>query len=261
MALGSTNLLYQHRQVLFHVESPAVSKTFIHHTPEYSTRRVIDRPAMDPAKHDYSPSRFLKYHRYTVGLATGQPDSQSLKSWKTYHNYMKKVSLEFVSVLSTGLGLFLLSTIQVSAQPLVKNTPTGSLTDGANISINPEEPLPANGTVSVSTEGVTDTDMNIIPPEGVTVIISNDTATVTNQEVDIATAEGEDEGGDAEDEGGDAGDEGDEGDPGGGDGEEDEGGEPGEGSQLPLPGFGSGEGSGSNIGSNGASNGGGGGFR
>ena len=131
---------------------------------------------------------------------------------------MKKVSLKFLSILSTGLGLFLLSTIQVSAQPLVI---TGTLTDGANISINPEEPLPANGTVSVSTEGVTDTDMNIIPPEGVTVIISNDTATVTNQEVDIATAGGEDEGGDAGDEGGDAGDEGDEGDTGGGDEEGD----------------------------------------
>jgi hypothetical protein len=104
---------------------------------------------------------------------------------------MKKVSLEFVSVLSTGLGLFLLSTIQVSAQPLVMNTP-------GNISINPEEPLPANGTVSVSTEGVTDTDMNIIPPEGVTVIISSDTVTVTNQAVDIAT---EDEGDGDEDEG------------------------------------------------------------
>jgi TATA-binding protein-associated factor Taf7 len=94
---------------------------------------------------------------------------------------MKKVSLELVSVLITGLGLLLLSTTQVSAQPLV--------TDGANISINPVEPLPANGTVSVSTEGVTDTDMNVIPPEGVTVIMSNDTVTVTNQEVDIATAE------------------------------------------------------------------------
>ena len=101
---------------------------------------------------------------------------------------MKKVSLEFVSVLSTGLGLFLLSTIQVSAQPLVKS---GTLTDGANISINPEEPLPANGTVSISTEGVTDTDMNVIQPEGVAVIISNDTVTVTNQEVDITTAEGD----------------------------------------------------------------------
>jgi hypothetical protein len=109
---------------------------------------------------------------------------------------MKKVSLKFVSVLSTGLGLFLLSTIQVSAQPLVKDPP--GTPDGVDISINPEEPLPANGTVSVSTEGATDTDMNVFPPEGVTVIISSDTVTVTNQAVDIAT---EDEGDGDEDEG------------------------------------------------------------
>jgi hypothetical protein len=107
---------------------------------------------------------------------------------------MNKSSLEFVSVLSTGLGLLLLSTIQVSAQPLVPSSPTGTLTDGVNISINPEEPLPANGTVSISTEGATDTDMNVIPPEGVSVVISNDTVTITNQTVDIETAEeGDDE--------------------------------------------------------------------
>jgi hypothetical protein len=121
------------------------------------------------------------------------PDWKGLKSLKTYNYYMKKTPLELVSVLSTGLGLFLLSTIQVSAQPLVVNTPTGNLTDGANVSINPEEPLPANGTVSISTEGATDTDMNVIPPEGVSVIISSDTVTVTNQTVDIETAETEDE--------------------------------------------------------------------
>ena len=102
---------------------------------------------------------------------------------------MKKLSLEIVSILSTGLGLFLLSTIQVSAQPLVMSTPTGSMTDGANISINPEEPLPANGTVSISTEGASDSDMNVFPPEGVTVVIENDTVTVTNQTVDIEAAE------------------------------------------------------------------------
>ena len=106
---------------------------------------------------------------------------------------MKKVYLEFVSVLSTGLGLFLLSTIQVSAQPLVKDAPTGALTGGVDISINPGEPLPANGTVSISTEGATDSDMNVFPPEGVTVIISSDTVTVTNQPVDIATAEEEED--------------------------------------------------------------------
>jgi hypothetical protein len=107
---------------------------------------------------------------------------------------MKKIALEFASILSTGLGLLLLSTIQVSAQPLIPSSPTGILADGVNISINPEEPLPANGTVSISTEGATDTDMNVIPPEGVSVVISNDTVTITNQTVDIETAEeGDDE--------------------------------------------------------------------
>src|ERR671918_1411499 len=136
----------------------------------------------------------------------------SLKSWKTYHDYMKKV----VSVLITGLILFLLSTIQVSAQPLVMNTPT-------NIAINPEEPLPANGTVSISIEGVTDTDMNVLPPEGVTVVIENDTITVMNQTVDIETVEGEN--GDEDEGDDDEGDE-DEGDDEGGDDEGGDGGGP-----------------------------------
>ena len=130
---------------------------------------------------------------YTISKEINDPDWKELKSRKTYHNYMKKVSLEFVSVLSTGLGLFLLSTIQVSAQPLVKDTPTGNLTDGVDISISPAEPLPANGTISISTEGATDTDMNVIPPEGVSVIISSDTVTVTNQTVDIETADEDEE--------------------------------------------------------------------
>jgi hypothetical protein len=38
-------------------------------------------------------------------------DWEGLKLWKTYPNYMKKVPLEFVSVLITGRGLFLLSTV------------------------------------------------------------------------------------------------------------------------------------------------------
>ncbi|MPZ05298.1 MAG: hypothetical protein GEU26_02595 [Nitrososphaeraceae archaeon] len=102
------------------------------------------------------------------------------------HNYVKMLSLEFV--LSIGLGLFLLSTIQVSAQPLTKDTLTGNVTE-VDISIDPGEPLPPNGTVTIGTEGATDTDMNAFPPEGVYVIISSDTVTVTNQTVDIGTAE------------------------------------------------------------------------
>ena len=104
---------------------------------------------------------------------------------------MKKTVLELV--LGAGLGLIILSTTQVSAQPLTMDTPTGNLTGEIDISIDPAEPLPANGTVTISTEGATDTDMNAFPPEGVAVIISSDTVTVTNQTVDIATAEEEDE--------------------------------------------------------------------
>lgn len=126
---------------------------------------------------------------------------QSLKSWKTYHNYMKNVSIVFVSILITGLGLFLLSTIQVSAQPLVTSTPPGTSTEGVNISINPGEPLPANGTVIISTEGAIDSDMNVFPPKGVTVLISNDTVTVTNQTVEIGMADEDEDDAESETEG------------------------------------------------------------
>ena len=104
---------------------------------------------------------------------------------------MKKVSLDSASVLSIGLVSVLLSTVQVYAQPLVTSTPPGTTTDGINITINPDEPLPANGTASISTEGAIDSDMNVFPPEGVTVVISNDTVTVTNQAVDIGTTDEE----------------------------------------------------------------------
>jgi hypothetical protein len=128
-------------------------------------------------------------------------DWKELKSWKIYHNYMKNAYLEFISVISAGLGLFLLSSIQVYAQPLVKDTPIGNFTGDVDISISPGELLPANGTVSISTQGATDTDMDGFPPEGVTVIISSDTVTVTNQLVDIATAEEGEDGSEEEDTG------------------------------------------------------------
>jgi hypothetical protein len=114
---------------------------------------------------------------------------------------MKNVSIVFVSILITGLGLFFLSTIQVSAQPLVTSTPPGTSTEGVNISINPGDPLPANGTVSISTSGAIDSDMNVFPPEGVTVLISNDTVTVTNQTVEIGTADEDEDDAESETEG------------------------------------------------------------
>jgi hypothetical protein len=62
-----------------------------------------------------------------------------------------------------------------------------------SIDISPLEPLPINGTVTMSLEDVVDTNMNEIPPQGVTVIISNESVTVTNHEVTIEETETETE--------------------------------------------------------------------
>jgi hypothetical protein len=60
-----------------------------------------------------------------------------------------------------------------------------------SIDISPLEPLPINGTVTMSLEDAVDTNMNEIPPQGVTVIISNEAVTVTNHEVTIEEPETE----------------------------------------------------------------------
>jgi hypothetical protein len=87
-------------------------------------------------------------------------------------------------VLSMGPGLILVSSVPItSAQPLEKDYPTGNLTEDIDIAINPTEPLPPNGTVTMSTEGATDMDSNEFPPPGVTAIIQNDKIIVTNNPV------------------------------------------------------------------------------
>ena len=87
-----------------------------------------------------------------------------------------------ILVLGLGLGLFLISSIGTNAQ-LDKEAPSGNVTEDVDISISPGEPLPANGTVTISTEGATDTDMDAFPPPGVTVIIQNDKVVVTSNPV------------------------------------------------------------------------------
>jgi hypothetical protein len=58
-----------------------------------------------------------------------------------------------------------------------------------SIDISPLESLPINGTVTMSLEDVVDTNMNEIPPQGVVVIISNESVTVTNHDVTIEESE------------------------------------------------------------------------
>lgn len=80
------------------------------------------------------------------------------------HNYMKK-SISRICARCRVWTTCTMSTMQESAQPLL-NALTGNVTE-VDISIDPAEPLLANGTVTISTEGASDTDMNAFPPEGV----------------------------------------------------------------------------------------------
>lgn len=63
-------------------------------------------------------------------------------------------------------------------------TLTGDETD-RDINIDPMEPLPMNGTQVITTAGATDMDINEFPPRGVTVMIQNETVTVTRNQVQI----------------------------------------------------------------------------
>jgi hypothetical protein len=96
----------------------------------------------------------------------------------------------------TGLTLLVAATISVLTvnvygASLDKDPPSfnASSTEDIDISINPEEGLPINGSLSMSTAGITDYDINSLVPQGMSVIIQNDSVTVTSNEVTIAPGE------------------------------------------------------------------------
>lgn len=96
---------------------------------------------------------------------------------------MKRLSLV---ALAIGLIAITIGTVHTAfALPLEKDTPTGNTSEQIDLSINPEEILPANGTVVLSTSGTNDVDINDPPPPGTTVIIESDQVTITNKEVSL----------------------------------------------------------------------------
>ena len=108
---------------------------------------------------------------------------------------MKIEILATVIMASITLAGFQVVYAQVLDRDVEAPTPGLNGTAGASpnvsIDISPLEPLPSNGTVTMSLEDVVDTNMNEIPPSGVTVIISNEAVTVTNHEVIIEEPETE----------------------------------------------------------------------
>ena len=77
----------------------------------------------------------------------------------------------------------------IEAPAIGLNGTASTESPNVSIDISPLEPLPINGTVTMSLEDVVDTNMNEIPSQGVTVISSSESVTVTNHDVTIEEPE------------------------------------------------------------------------
>jgi hypothetical protein len=73
----------------------------------------------------------------------------------------------------------------VDAQVIVVDEPPTNATEELDVKIDATEPLPPNGTIMVDIAEADDIEINAIPPEGVSVIMTNTTVTVTNSPVEI----------------------------------------------------------------------------
>jgi hypothetical protein len=80
-------------------------------------------------------------------------------------------------------------TFNVDAQVVDVDEPPTNATEELDVKIDATEPLPLNGTIMVDIAEADDIDIDATPPEGISVIITNSTVTVTNSPVDIEEGE------------------------------------------------------------------------
>jgi len=88
--------------------------------------------------------------------------------------------LMVITVSTLCIGVY-----AVFAAPLSKDSPTGNASDQIDLTVDPHEILPANGTVILNTSGTTDIDINHTIPPGTTVILESDQVTITNKEISV----------------------------------------------------------------------------
>jgi len=86
-------------------------------------------------------------------------------------------------ILISQLWLYITSDTTLKAQIVEIEEPTGNLTEGTVAMIDLEEPLPPNGTVIVDIMGIDDINVDGVPPLGMTLLVQNDTITITDQNV------------------------------------------------------------------------------
>lgn len=64
--------------------------------------------------------------------------------------------------------------------------PSGNLTEGTVVKIDPKEPLPPNGTIIIIIMGTDDIDIDGVSPLGMIILVQNDTVAVTDENVVIS---------------------------------------------------------------------------
>jgi hypothetical protein len=113
---------------------------------------------------------------------------------------------EIYPLTFAGLSLILISQIwfhitsdnTLKAQIVEIEEPIGNLTEGTVAKIDLDEPLPPNGTVIVDIMAIDDIDIDGVPPLGMTILVQNDTVTITNENVvisdDVASGDESDNG-------------------------------------------------------------------
>src|SRR5215218_7204263 len=98
---------------------------------------------------------------------------------------LSSVSASILATLILIIFLLLVSNSIVNAQLVVMDETRTDPTEELDVKIYPTEPLPANGTVIVDITEADDIDIETIPPEGVTIIMTNTTIIVTNEDIEI----------------------------------------------------------------------------
>lgn len=73
----------------------------------------------------------------------------------------------------------------VLAQVVDIDEPPTNATEELDVKVDATEPLPANGTIIVDISEADDIDIDAIPPEGISIVVTNTTLTVTNNPVEI----------------------------------------------------------------------------
>jgi hypothetical protein len=101
---------------------------------------------------------------------------------------------EIYPMIFAGLSFILVSQIWsytvsdtiLKAQIVEIEEPAGNFTEGTVAKIDLDEPLPPNGTVIVDIMGIDDINVDGVPPLGMTILVQNDTITLTDQNMVIS---------------------------------------------------------------------------